>query len=241
MKTIFLDGQYLKVKDPLIEAFTPGAFKAKGVFETMLGVGGKVLDADVHLKRLRLGLKTLGIKIPVIDPSILEKVLRRNRFTCARVRLIVWKEGKQAHVMTAALPYEFPGKKAYRVCLVKTKRAANSRLASVKSLDNGLFARSYASARARGLDEALLLNAKGQICEASRANIFWIKGWILYTTPLSSGCLNGITRQQVIKQAQFLKMPVKERNLTLSLLQKADHAFLTNSLVGIKPIETAIT
>ena len=91
--------------------------------------------------------------------------------------------------------------------------------------------------RAQGFDEALLLNRSGNIFEASRANIFWIKDRVLYTPPLSSGCLNGITRQQVIKQAGDLKIPVKERNLTPEILKKADAAFLTNSLIGIKPIE----
>ena len=57
MKTIYLDGQYLKVNTQLIEAFTPGVFKAKGVFETMLGLDGVVIDTALHLKRLRQGLK----------------------------------------------------------------------------------------------------------------------------------------------------------------------------------------
>ena len=81
------------------------------------------------------------------------------------------------------------------------------------------------------------LTVSGHIFEASRANIFWIKDKVLYTPPLSSGCLNGITRQQVIKQARKLRIPVKEKNLTPEILKKSDAAFLTNSLIGIKPIE----
>lgn len=52
-RTIFLDGQYLKVNGQMVEAFTPGVFQAQGVFETMLGLEGAVLDIDLHLKRLR--------------------------------------------------------------------------------------------------------------------------------------------------------------------------------------------
>ena len=59
MRTIYLDGQYFKVNAQIIEAFTPGVFKAKGVFETMLGLDGVVLDTALHLKRLRAGLKDL--------------------------------------------------------------------------------------------------------------------------------------------------------------------------------------
>ena len=236
MKTIFLDGQYLKVSPQIIEAFTPGVFKAKGVFETMLGLDGALLDTALHLKRLRAGLKILGIKAPSINPSVLKEVLRRNHCLCGRVRLMVWRAGKQTHVMVVALPYKVSTKRIYRVCLIKTNRTANDRLADLKSLDYGLFAKAKTEAQSKGFDEALLLNRSGTIFEASRANIFWMKNKVLYTPPLSSGCLNGITRQQVIKHAKNLKIPVKERNLTPEILKKADAAFLTNSLIGIKPI-----
>ena len=62
MKTIFLDGQYFEVSETIIEAFTPGRFKAKGVFETMLGIDGLVMDSAVHFKRLIKGLRFFGIK-----------------------------------------------------------------------------------------------------------------------------------------------------------------------------------
>jgi branched-chain amino acid aminotransferase len=237
MKTIFLDGQYFKVDDQIIEAFTPGNFEANGVFETMLGLDGVVLDTALHLKRLRAGLKILGLKAPSINPSVLKEVLLRNHLSCGRVRLMVWQAGQQTHVMIAAVPYKVSDKKIYRVCLVQTNRAANDRLADLKSLDYGLFAEAFLQARAQGFDEALLLNRSGHIFEASRANIFWIKDKILYTPPLSSGCLNGITRQQVFRQARNLKISVKEENLTPEILQEANAAFLTNSLLGIKSIE----
>jgi branched-chain amino acid aminotransferase len=237
MKTIFLDGKYLKVQDKLIEAFTPGIFKAKGVFETMLGLDGLVLDAEVHLKRLRKGLKILGLKAPVIRASILREVLRLNHLPCARVRLMVWQGGRQMHVMVAALPYKISDGKPYRVCLIKTNRPANGRLAQVKSLDYGLFAGAYDAALSRGFDEALLLNKRGHIFEASRANIFWVKDGILHTPPLSSGCLNGITRQQIMTQARRMKIPLKERILTPQVLKKADEVFLINSLIRMKSVE----
>lgn len=237
-RIIFFDGQFLAVNVQIIEAFTPGVFKAKGVFETMLARDGFVMDTALHLARLRNGLKILGVKVTSINPSILKEVLERNQLSSGRVRLMVWQAGKQIHVMAVALPYKVPNKKKYRVCLVKTNRGADDRLADVKSLDYELFAEALSRAKVQGFDEALLLNRRGYIFEASRANIFWVKDKILYTPPLSSGCLNGITRQQVIKQAKTLKIIVKEENLAPEILKEADAAFLTNSLTGIKPMET---
>jgi len=251
MRTIYFNGQFLKVNTQIIDAFTPGAFQAKGVFETMLGIDGVVMDTVLHLGRLREGLKVLDIKAPAINPAVLKEVLRSNQLSLGRVRLMVWQAtakagqappmagqaGKQIHVLISALPYKVPSKAIFRVCLIKTSRVANDSLSNVKSLDYELFAKSHAQAQEHGFDEALLLNRRGHIFEASRANIFWIKDRILYTPPLSSGCLNGITRQQVIKQAMALKTSIKEKDLTPVILKGADAAFLTNSLLGIKPIE----
>ena len=240
MRTIYLDGQYLKVNTQIIDAFTPGVFKAKGVFETMLGSNGVVLDAALHMERLCSGLEVLGIKVPTINPSMLKEVLRFNQLDIARVRLMVWQVSGRIHVLAAALPYKVPARKIYRVCLLKTHRGADDSLSHVKSLDDELFQESYSKAQACGFDEALLLNRRNHIFEASRANIFWIKDRVLYTPPLSSGCLNGITRQQVIKQALAFKTTVKETDLTPGILKKSDAAFLTNSLIGIKPIEAVL-
>lgn len=237
MRTIYCDGHFLKVNDQVIEAFTPGAFRSKGVFETMLASGEEVMDTALHLRRLRMGLKALSIKPPLIRRAILSELLKSNKLSCARVRLMVWQSGKQVHVLAVAVSYKIPNKQNYRVCVIKTDRAANDLLANVKSLDYGMFAGAYFQAQSQGFDEALLLNRRGYIFEASRANIFWAKDKVLYTPPLSSGCLNGITRQQVIKQAKNLRVPVKEKNLTLETLKEADAAFLSNSLIGIKPIE----
>ena len=237
MRIIYLDGNFLKANAQLIEAFTPGVFKVKGVFETMLGLDGVVLDADVHLERLRIGLKALGVQAPHINAAILKEVLHINQLSSARVRVMVWQSQPYTHVMVVVLPYKISAKKTYKVCLVKTGRVADERLSYVKSLDYELFSQAYDQAITYGFDEALLLNRYGHIFEASRANIFWIKDKVLYTPPLSSGCLSGITRQQVINQAKKFKTTVKEVDLTLSILKKSDAAFLTNSLIGIKPID----
>lgn len=239
MRIIYLDGQYSKVNPQIIDAYTPGVFQAKGAFETMLGLDGVVLDASLHLGRLRAGLKVLDIQAPVIPATVLKEVLRANQLSCARVRLMVWRAPKKIHVMATALPYKISNRKIFHVCLIKTNRDANDYFSNVKSLDYAVFAKAYSRAQSQGFDEALLINRRNHIFEASRSNIFWIKDRVLYTPPLTSGCLNGITRQQVIKQAMAVKTSVKEKDLNPVILEKADAAFLTNSLIGIKPIEVA--
>jgi len=229
---VYLNGKYVKVSAGRLEAFTPGIFQGDGVFETMLAVGGKVFDVQAHLKRLKASFKNAGI-----TEAIIQETLKLNRLDLARVRVLVWKHQTQVHRMVMAIKYEMPKIDEYKVCVIKTKRKANARLANIKSLDYSLFADAYAKAKAKGFDEALLLNDKGYVFEASRANVFTLKNGQLITPPLSSGCLSGITRRQVIKTAKKMGVKVLERNLTVADIRSAQEVFVTNSLIGIKPIK----
>ncbi|MEI7998184.1 MAG: aminotransferase class IV [Candidatus Omnitrophota bacterium] len=226
---IYVDGKYIKADAQMLEAFTPGVFRAKGVFETMLAVGGKVFDVDLHLRRLHRAFK--GV---IVKSSVVKKIVEINRFDLSRVRVLAWQEGKKKHTAVMALKYSLPKKKVFKVCLVKTLRQANNRWANTKSLDYKIFADAYHKARAKGFDEALLINREGFVFEASRANIFIFSEGKLITPPLSSGCLNGVTRQRVVQVAKQLKVPVVEQDLIVSMIESATAAFLTNSLLGIK-------
>lgn len=233
---IYIDGQYLKVDENLLQAFTPGHFKARGVFETLLAVGCKGFDVPAHLRRLGQGARQLQIKGNIPTDKMVQRVINANAFAMARVRILLWVEGKTTHSAVMALPYKPLSKKALKVCAIKTDQKASAIKANLKSLDYQIFVSAFAKAKAHGFDEALLINNKGYIFEASRANIFWVKGNTLYTPPLSSGCLNGITRQAVIDQANRLRIPLKEKNLSVKEFLQAEQAFLTNSLLGIKLI-----
>ncbi len=232
----YIDGQYIKIEPHVLEALTPGRFVAHGVFETMLSIGGQVFNKKAHAARMRRGLEYLKISARIPTDAIIEQVITANYFAMSRVRVMVWEEGKKVHRAVMVLPYVLPVQSSWRACLIKTKRPANARLSEVKSLDYGLFSNAQAEAKARGYDEALLLNAKGHIFESSRANVFWIKDGFLYTPPLTSGCLNGITRQSIISHARRCNFPFKEKKLTPQMLKQADQVFLTNSLFGLMPL-----
>lgn len=226
---VYMDGHYLKVRSKLLEVFTPGRFQGDGVFETMLSVGDKVFDLREHLKRLQNSFK--GAKVSVKN---VQNVVESNHLSLGRVRVLAWRDQKKVHTAIMVLPYRLT-KKVFTVCFVQTNRPASSRFAQKKSLDYGVFFESYNQAHAQGFDEALLINRQGYVFEGSRSNIFIADGGRLLTPPLSSGCLNGITRQKFIKMARQMGVTVLEKNLTPKQIHSAQEVFLTNSLIGIKP------
>jgi branched-chain amino acid aminotransferase len=90
---------------------------------------------------------------------------------------------------------------------------------------------------AKNADEAILLDKNGFISEGSGENLFIVKGSKLLT-PKTDFCLNGITRQSVIKIAHDLGIEVQEQNLIFDDLVNADEAFFSGTAVEITPITT---
>jgi branched-chain amino acid aminotransferase len=88
----------------------------------------------------------------------------------------------------------------------------------------------------RGFDEALMLNADGEVAEGTGENIFMVKKGVLYTPPLSSGILEGITRDSVSTIARNLGYDIVEKSMTRSELYLADEVFMTGTAAEITPI-----
>lgn len=88
----------------------------------------------------------------------------------------------------------------------------------------------------QGVQDTLFLNERGEIAETSVANLFWIKGGKLFTPPVSSGILPGITRAKIMEIACMQSLEVQERTGTAFDLYTADEIFLTNSLMDLLPV-----
>ena len=111
----------------------------------------------------------------------------------------------------------------------RNARSPSARRKARTYLDNVLARR---EAEAAGADEALLLNTAGHAACASAANLFWITDGRIFTPSLGCGVLDGIVRAQVIAAA-----PVEEVRANLDTLLKAEAAFLTSSLIGVRMVK----
>src|SRR5687768_3201878 len=88
-----------------------------------------------------------------------------------------------------------------------------------------------------GLDNCLLLNDEKNVVEALQGNLFMLTGNKLVTPPVADGCLNGIMRKQVLAIARKIEgLEVEEISISPFDLQKADELFITNVIIGIRPI-----
>ena len=240
-KFLWLDGEMVEAKPSLLKSLTPGVLRAKGVFETMRVSNGKAALLEAHLKRMSRGLNVLNLFRPkslAAIPENISQLLKINRLKNARVRLMVWQKGGGVHGAIVVEPFKIPTAQQYKEGFKGMLANGHRRQTPVpiKSLDYAIFRESLRKARAAGFDEALLVNSKGELVEGSRTNIFLVKDNCLFTPPIKSGCLPGVTRQAVLECARKLKLRCAAKTLKARDLLEADEAFVTNALLGIMPL-----
>jgi len=217
----------------------------------MRAYGGQVFRLDSHLNRLARSAEILGLPIEALDlKGAVMDTIQANKLSDARVRITISiGEGgmvpdpsacTQPTVLIVAGHYKpYPKQvyeKGFRAVVSSIRRNSQSPLSRLKSanyLENMLAKQ---EARAAGVDEAICLNEKGLLAEASMSNIFLVNDGILRTPGEESGILPGITREVVLELASQLDINTFEQDIRLDELFQAQEAFLTNSLMEIMPL-----
>ena len=222
-----------------------------GLFTTVRIVRGEAFAYERHWRRLekdaaliRLPMTYTGARVRVQ----LQELIRTNRVKdgCARIYLIwntvgSWKsDEKMAEVdlviTTADLPY-YPER--VRLALRKHGRHAASPLAGVKTISWLDSVWAAEEAKREGYDEVVLLNERGEVSECTAANIFAVRNDKVITPPLSSGCLEGVTRGVLMEIAAEAGIAVAEQAMRPEDLYAADEVFITSTnrnIIGVKEI-----
>lgn len=253
---VWIDGKIVDESEARVPVTDHGLLYGDGVFEGMRVVAGGVFRIERHLARLAVGARVLALEIPYNREElqgIVEDTVRAFGEREAYVRLLVTRGAGPLGVDPTTCP------RANVVCIVNTiklfseeqrdagldmitssyrRPTADMLDVRVKSLNylNSVLAK--LEARQRGADEALLLNARGHISEASVANLFAVRGKSLLTPPASDGCLEGINRQAVMELGRAHGYQVEERSLGRVDLYAADEVFLTGSGAGLVAVRS---
>ncbi|MBI5939229.1 MAG: aminotransferase class IV [Caulobacterales bacterium] len=220
-----------------------GLLLGDGLFETILARDGELILFEQHIERLQASCMALGLSAPYLNDtralcqSMLDDFEPGAARAAVRLTMTAGSGGRglerpaetEPHIFASVTPSPRP---IGAVNLVTSEVRRNegspaSRLKTLSYIDN-VLAR-YAASPA----EALLLNNRQEIACAASANIFWVRGGKLFTPHLDCGVLNGIMRQQVLAMAE-----VEEVRAPRAMLEGADAVFLTNSLVGVRPVAT---
>ena len=248
---VFHNGHIVPIEEARLSPGQAGLLSGWGLFTTMRIFQGEPFAFERHWRRLEKDAARTRLPFtfdPVYVRSQLRELIQRNEFRegTARIYAIYNRTGfwQSAEALpevdlllcTAGLPTH---KEPTRLTLAENGRHAASPLAGVKVTSWLLNVWSLQGAQQQGFDEVVLLNERGEVAECTAANIFCARGGKVFTPPLSSGCLEGVTRAVLLDLAPSLGVELKEQVLRPDDLYSADEVFITStnrSLVGVSEI-----
>jgi len=123
-----------------------------------------------------------------------------------------------------------------RLCYTPRARYAAGEFAGAKILSWAMNLTWLEAAQSRGFDETILLNEQDEVAECTSANIFASEDGRVWTPPLSSGCLPGVTREVLLHEIQVPGYTIEEKPLTPAFLEQAAEVFITSTTRNLLPV-----
>lgn len=259
---LYVNGEWVSASEARVAAADRALLFGYGLFETVRVHRGRALCLPRHLARLRRSAPVLGLALPwsaeEIGALVSEAVARHSNaggsspgLMEGAVRLTVTAGpgpvaasggGPPGLVISVREGEPYPPalyERGFRAVWASGRRNHRSPLCRVKSLNflDNLLARR--EAEERGADEALLLNADGDLAEGAVTNVFFVRGDRLCTPDLGSGALPGVARGvllDLIGVERGLGLSAEQGRYSPADLLAADEAFLTNALLGVMPL-----
>ena len=251
---IWMDGHFVPWRDAKVHVLTHGLHYGSCVFEGERLYNGKIFKLTEHTRRLFRSAEILEMEIPYtveeIDAACIETVARMG-FSDAYIRPVAWRGPEQmgvaaqatkTHVAIAA--WEWPSyfdpetkRRGIRMMHAPYARPAPN-AAPTESKAAGLYmicTLSKHAAERAGYADALMLDYRGYVAEATGANIFFVKDGVIHT-PLADCFLNGLTRQTVIDLARSRGFDVIERHIQPEEMTSFSECFITGSAAEVTPV-----
>ncbi len=251
---IWYDGQMVDWRDAKLHVLSHALHYASCVFEGERVYNGKVFKLTEHSERLIASGKELGFDVPYTAAELDEATLatvKANNIVDGYVRPVAWRGSEmmgvaaqqtKIHVAIACWPwpsYFSPEARLAGIRLMLSDwRRPDPRTAPVKSKAAGLYmicTLSKHKAENLGFDDALLLDWRGQVAEATGANVFFVMNGEIHT-PTPDCFLDGITRRTVIELAKKRGYTVIERVIMPEEMAKAQECFLTGTAAEVTPV-----
>lgn len=252
---IWYNGEFKAWKDAKVHVLNHGLHYASCVFEGERVYSGKIFKSSEHSARLHKSAQILGFEIPYSAEEITrlkDEVVAKQKITDGYVRAFAWRgsekmaisaQGNKIHLAIAAWPwppyYSDEARKAgLKLKFAKYRRPAPE-TAPVAAKAAGLYmicTISKHEAEREGYNDALMLDYRGLLAEATGANLFLVMKNGELHTPLPDCFLNGLTRQTVIELARKKGIKVVERHIKPEELGDAVDAFLTGSAAELTRI-----
>jgi branched-chain amino acid aminotransferase len=251
---IWIDGELVNWRDAKVHILTHGLHYGSSVFEGERAYNGKIFKSREHSERLLKSGEYMDIPIPYSVDEIeaaKEEVLNASGLQDAYVRAVCWRgSGDDMGVASARNPvrmavaawewgayYGDAKFKGAKLDIAKWKRPSPETIPCFAKAA-GLYmicTMSKHAAEANGCSDAMMLDYRGYVAEATGANLFFVKDGDVHT-PKPDCFLNGITRQTVIGMLQERGIKVIERHIMPEELEGFEQCWLTGTAAEVTPV-----
>jgi branched-chain amino acid aminotransferase len=243
-EVVYLNGEFVPAREALVPALGEGVTLGMGLFETMRARKGRVFRLSAHIARLRSSAQALGIGCALREDElaqIVAELARVNGLDDARARLTVLARGDQqsdVFCRATALRREEVEPAPVKCVILEAGTAPPASIAQHKTTNWLPYILAKRAAEEAGADEGLLVNARGEVTEATSRNLFVVREGVLLTPPVECGLLAGITRGVVLEIARAERIPCAEIEITPDEARSADECFITSAVVGVLPVRS---
>jgi branched-chain amino acid aminotransferase len=221
-----------------------------GLFETLKMHKGVIQLRDYHFERLFSGMKMLQFQLPdyftaaYLENKILELYKKNQHNSFTRVRLMVFRGNGGLYnpenhfpnyiIQTWSIEHtEELNSNGLIIDVYPDAKKSCDKFANLKSNNYLPYIMAALHAKKIKVNDCILLNNYDRVCDTTIANIFIIKDDIIYTPPLSDGCVAGVMRRWIIEKLHA-GFKIIEKEISIDELENADEVFLTNSIKGIR-------
>jgi branched-chain amino acid aminotransferase len=246
------NGSILPSDHPIFEAHNRGFRYGDGLFESMRFLKGKLKFPEMHIDRIQKGMKLLKFdNYSLIDTWFIrektEELIRRNKVGAdARIRLTIFRDSggfytpdsnKFAYLLELHKLDDSQyvlNKKGLIIDVYDEVPKPVNILSNSKTSNAMIYVLAGIYKNQNALDEVLILNQNGFLCESVSSNVFVVYDRKLYTPALNEGCIAGVMRQVVMRLAKENNIELVEAQINPDILNEADEVFLTNAAKGIQ-------
>jgi len=237
-----------EVSDSTLSAGQVGLLSGWGVFSTLKVSEGVLFAFERHWARIMRDAAAFHVPIPGDSEKVRRQLLElidANRAYNSTLRLVIVRNGggmwadpapRRPSDLIALTADPKDWGMGVKLALQANARHAASPFAGTKILSWSMNLTWLESAQRRGFDEALLLNERGEVAECTSANIFIANGSQVWTPPLNSGCLPGITRELLLGEIDVPGIQIGEKAILPGELESADEVFITSTTRNLLPV-----
>lgn len=255
---IWIDGRFVEGAGADVPVLTHSMQYGSGIFEGMRAYKAKegvsIFRLGDHVRRFLNSARIYSMDLGYSGKELADvtkSLVKRSGLESCYIRPFAFyndqniglsTEGKKISVLIAAVPfgaYFGAGKEKGIRCKVSSWQRINSTVLPPQAKGSGNYANSIlasAEAKASGADEAILLSDNGRVAEGPGENIFLVRDGRLLTPSKDADILLGITRDSIIRIAEYTGLEVEERNVHREELYTCDEAFFTGTAAELTPI-----